>query len=1076
METADLDFDLFFDITTSKHQQQPPRSLAHQETLQEPTFYNTIHPLAAFDHKLYATAKAAEGPESFSTLIQQQQQQSNQLLQPLHAKLFDWNADNFKQQSLPSTTISTTVSPDPLNSPQSMFEGYSSSNLSPELSSPPSYPGYDVAERLNIYNNKTINGSIPIQQPEPAVIAPISPVHDIPSIIIPSTPTTEINPFQLNDAFSNATLFPTSPPKENFALNFLSSTFNDKQISTKGHVDKNIEDTATYKQQQQQQQQQLQENSTNASSYNPGRQLKKVAHNAIEKRYRNNINSRIQELKNVVPALYKAHIQGNEEYDLDDSINNNSYRKEEEQEEKEIIDGVEVATKLNKATILRKATEYIGFLQHTNAVVDQENLLLQQLIAQMPGGQQALSQFLLQKEAYQKYKQERLMCERQEAQAREKIERQRILRERATQRAALAQLLLEQGKRPHRRTKQPSKYSHHSKHAAKSSVGNSTKAFMAAFLCVTFFTATPAVEQQITAMYHHHQSTTPNAIKSIPNVAYSERIYESISLRDVLCYIISTVIIMYTFVIPLLRHLLRPLLFPKRIGLKRKCADHFHYANEVNEAWTRLYDGLISVIDQRNHCSERIWPFRHTLFKPLKQIYDVISSVAVLLIPKLLLSTVYMNAKPIGCPEELSRVGAWVRLNEIECLGGSCNTTTRLSMLASCMNMLAQLHKMKRSDDYITYFEHDIMCRVFATVALKMQLCLPKIISTYISAYFWKQVDAVSFIVRQRSLSDRKQLNNFTTGFDTKTSLVDCITRHEWIGSKGLEQVLEIFKARLGFSQAIPVRKDNCQHCPCKNAFYSFALPYVTSPLDFVIYWQHLDALRHEWVEYLMTKDDPNLKSVFGNKCITNVRCKSPTLKYTSSSMVAVTMLRWFNNVGQVLESMKSKDEKKSKTLELIEQLNPVPDTHPSSEILKQHQSTIYYLVKACYFLQTSSVDDAMEYLGEALNNYHTWKRCFQQLAAISHDEPNCEASVFTFSTLAVHTDTLRHLITSITNTTTTTIKQRHLRHYIGLLKELVEQDLLFIDTLNLSCMLPTKYNEQFLFQIALANDTLKSF
>ena len=127
----------------------------------------------------------------------------------------------------------------------------------------------------------------------------------------------------------------------------------------------------------------------------PGKQLKKVAHNAIERRYRNNINDRIRELKNVVPALYKARIREKGEQDDDSSAESG-----DEGEDIEIVEGVEVAKKLNKATILKKATEYIHFLKNTNDTTEQENQILQQIIAQMPGGNDVLNRFLFQKKEF----------------------------------------------------------------------------------------------------------------------------------------------------------------------------------------------------------------------------------------------------------------------------------------------------------------------------------------------------------------------------------------------------------------------------------------------------------------------------------------------------------------------------------------------------------------------------------------------------------------------------------------------------------------------------------------------------
>jgi hypothetical protein len=238
-----------------------------------------------------------------------------------------------------------------------------------------------------------------------------------------------------------------------------------------------------------------------------GRQLKKVAHNAIERRYRNNINDRISDLKNVVPALYKAKVRekknksgsGNEEDDTseDEHEDNNG--------DSEIVDGVPVAKKLNKATILHKATEYIHHLKHTNELAERENQVLQQILAQMPGGAKVLARFQVQKCDYQQAEQQRLAAERKEAMERERNERQRILRERAAQRAALAELLPKQERRPYRRRSKklqtegqdkpntdvtmatsPQNNSSSSEQSEDSSSANNgnSKTFMALFLCL----------------------------------------------------------------------------------------------------------------------------------------------------------------------------------------------------------------------------------------------------------------------------------------------------------------------------------------------------------------------------------------------------------------------------------------------------------------------------------------------------------------------------------------------------------------------------------------------------------------
>lgn len=100
----------------------------------------------------------------------------------------------------------------------------------------------------------------------------------------------------------------------------------------------------------------------------PTKQQKKVAHNAIERRYRNNINDRIAELKNSVPAL--CHIKA----------------KDGSRGPVDKVDGIPAATKLNKATILRKATEYIQYLRRSNEYLKEENAMIRALVQDIEGG------------------------------------------------------------------------------------------------------------------------------------------------------------------------------------------------------------------------------------------------------------------------------------------------------------------------------------------------------------------------------------------------------------------------------------------------------------------------------------------------------------------------------------------------------------------------------------------------------------------------------------------------------------------------------------------------------------------
>jgi hypothetical protein len=87
--------------------------------------------------------------------------------------------------------------------------------------------------------------------------------------------------------------------------------------------------------------------------------VKKTSHNVIEKRYRNNLNDKIIELRNSVPSLRaKGRAKGSED-----------------------LDGLTAAHKLNKATVMAKATEYIHHLEKRNEKMADEMATLKARLA-----------------------------------------------------------------------------------------------------------------------------------------------------------------------------------------------------------------------------------------------------------------------------------------------------------------------------------------------------------------------------------------------------------------------------------------------------------------------------------------------------------------------------------------------------------------------------------------------------------------------------------------------------------------------------------------------------------------------
>ncbi|CAN8099874.1 unnamed protein product [Discula destructiva] len=99
---------------------------------------------------------------------------------------------------------------------------------------------------------------------------------------------------------------------------------------------------------------------------------KKTAHNMIEKRYRTNLNDKIAALRDSVPAL-RLMVQRLEGHEVAAADRIEDIKAEEGDDE---LAGLTPAHRLNKATILSKATEYLANLERKNGALVKENAAL----------------------------------------------------------------------------------------------------------------------------------------------------------------------------------------------------------------------------------------------------------------------------------------------------------------------------------------------------------------------------------------------------------------------------------------------------------------------------------------------------------------------------------------------------------------------------------------------------------------------------------------------------------------------------------------------------------------------------
>ncbi|KAL0084914.1 helix-loop-helix DNA-binding domain-containing transcription factor [Phycomyces blakesleeanus] len=625
---------------------------------------------------------------------------------------------------------------DPLvtNNSLSMESQFLPSPLGPSLSSETVVGSVwpDSQDQSTPYNQKTENdfGSISFSPPTSTLSsyqAPLTPLS-IGSIEfdVPIEPTIDSYQFQSVFNIPSPDILPLTP-----AAPTISST----QVKIEESV--NVQPIEHQKLPQLQPQLQQKQQKQKPEKV---RVQKKSTHNAVERRYRNNINDRISELKEVVPALRHAKLKDAR------TTGKRSHRSDEEDEDEdgeEYLEGVSVATKLNKATILRKATEYILHLKKTEDTIQSENTRLQQLMSQLPGGFQILSHYRLQ--------------QAQRAKDNEALRRQQIEQEKLEQ-----QQRKSSNKKQRRQTKGSRSSDEYETSSSASDPatppygGTGQRVFMAVFMAMSFFSSQPMHAGPMSPeqyQNHNHASRTPSTGHNgypVNNSATETSFLGSFLPLNSGWSMIRTTIFIICIVqifLPIVKHWCSCAAFkvkrtanPKRVSPRKRNSFKSSAASATtasvaaedqltpgDKKCKQIYRILIESLNQDNESLPQTTP--KILSNILKESICLFSRHA------LGYEILYDRHAQDGPQEEWARVCKWIKLNEIECLGGNVHIT-RVSMLHSCLQMINLVDSLNEDEhDYVG----QTRLRAYANAAMEMALIVPfPTLAERLSRYFWR--------------------------------------------------------------------------------------------------------------------------------------------------------------------------------------------------------------------------------------------------------------------------------------------------------------------------------------------------
>ncbi|KAK4515522.1 uncharacterized protein ATC70_010472 [Mucor velutinosus] len=500
----------------------------------------------------------------------------------------------------------------------------------------------------------------------------------------------------------------------------------------------------------------------------PMPQQKKTAHNAIERRYRNNINDRITELKNAVPALLYAKVKDSRTGNKRSHRATNNEDDEDDEDGEEYLDGVAIATKLNKATILRKATEYILHLKRTGDDLRQENATLQHLLGQLPGGHDVLSRYRMQKmqreqEFQRQLLQERAMQKHKQQQQRKSNSRKRSRHPETPENeyescssSNSADPLTPPTVNPAKKQRQQQLHDmiqqQHQQQGNNTNVAN--RVFMAVFMAISFFSASPLSAGPTSKEQfenHNHISRTADSIFASNSSSDNSFLSTLFPLHDGWSALRSTMfaVCLVQLFFPVLRFWLSYGFKVKRVNKKSRTASpenksslngniasHVTSLTPGDQKCMQIYSILVKSLENDEISKSQkpsVLPQNH---KSTLGFYITLGKEIARFVSRHWLGyEILYDDKDLTPQEQWVQACKWIKLNEVECLGGNPNVT-RSSMLYSCFHMLNLIELME--DDDNEYVEQS-RSRVYATTALQMALVIPHHgLSEMLSRYFWR--------------------------------------------------------------------------------------------------------------------------------------------------------------------------------------------------------------------------------------------------------------------------------------------------------------------------------------------------